>query len=462
MKINHFYYRSHDGYYYRPVWSYFGFYVDLSGLIALACGLVQIIFPLSFVIYICYIALLVFIVTAVGLVAYFIKRSKENGSFLNFLAMSRYEAVITRDFVDTQNKNRLKDVPFIRIPWVKCTLTDDRIWIEISKIAGLKEADIDGLRELIDSDLTGRFANFAVSEQLVSDNRLEFEFWAEDVASDLTWTPKTVNDLKQKPYILKLQDGLEINLAERPNLGVWGAVGSGKSTVVFACVAQLLSAGSTLIFLDGKSEYSAFSLFYPKQRFLTDADSIERALKYVVDYELPKRQKIVEKATKKSRKIGLRGYDIGLTPLVIVADEIGNLAGTPKQRKAIGQYLTTIMQRGRSISCFVIWATQDPAVSASMSVLSQGAMSQLSTKILLSTAKPEVQREVFGDVATKGNVPHFRGYYVSNGLTAIPKKFYVPNLYKNHLSKLDTFEKLYTEQTKKQNEMIHQSVQKKI
>ena len=189
MKINHFYYRSHDGYYYRPVWSYFGFYVALSGLIALACGLVQIIFPLSFVIYICYIALLVFIVTAVGLVAYFIKRSKENGSFLNFLAMSRYEAVITRDFVDTQNKNRLKDVPFIRIPWVKCTLTDDRIWIEISKIAGLKEADIDGLRELIDSDLTGRFANFAVSEQLVSDNRLEFEFWAEDVASDLTWTP---------------------------------------------------------------------------------------------------------------------------------------------------------------------------------------------------------------------------------------------------------------------------------
>ena len=115
----------------------------------------------------------------------------------------------------------------------------------------------------------------------------------------------------------------------------------------------------------------------------------------------------------------------------------------------IGQYLTTIMQRGRSISCFVIWATQDPAVSSAMSVLPQGAMSQLSTRILLGTAKPEVQREVFSDVATKGNVPHFRGYYVSNGLTAIPKKFYVPNLYKNHLSKLDTFEKLYTEQTKK-------------
>lgn len=445
MKINHFYYRSHDGYYYRPIWSYFGFYVALSGLIALACGLVQIIFPLSFVIYICYIALLVFIVTAVGLVAYFIKRSKENGSFLNFLAMSRYEAVITRDFVDTQNKNRLKDVPFIRIPWVKCTLTDDRIWIEISKIASLKEADIDGLRELIDSDLTGRFANFAVSEQLVSDNRLEFEFWAEDVASDLTWTPESIDDLKQKPYILKLQEGLEINLAERPNLGIFGSVGSGKSTVVFACIAQIFSAGddAVLFFLDGKGEYSAFNLFYPKQRFFTDADSIEEALKHIVDYELPKRQKIVEEATKKKRKIGLRGFDIGLAPLIIVADEIGNLAGTTKQRKMIGQYLTTIMQRGRSISCFVIWATQDPAVSSAMSVLPQGAMSQLSTKILLGTAKPEVQREVFNDIATQGNVPRFRGYYVSNGLTAIPKKFYVPDLYQYNLNQLDVFEKLY-------------------
>lgn len=452
MKINHFYYRRYDGYYYRPLWSYFSFYVALSGLIALACGLLQRILPFTFLVDACRLSLLVFVVTAVVLLGYVVKRSMENGGFLNFLAMSRYEATITRDFVDTQNKNRLKDVPFVRIPWIRCTLTDNRIWIEISKIAGLKEADIDDLRELIDSDLTGKFANFAVSEQLVSDNRLEFEFWAEDVASDLTWTPKSIDDLKQKPYILKLQEGLEINLADRPNVGVWGAVGSGKSTVVFACVAQLLSTGSTLIFLDGKNEYSAFNLFYPKQSFLTDADSIEKKLKDIVNRELPRRQKIVEAATKKKRKIGLRGFDIGLAPLVIVADEIGNLAGTTKQRKMIGQYLTTIMQRGRSISCFVIWATQDPAVSSAMSVLPQGAMSQLSTKILLGTAKPEVQREVFGDVATTGNVPHFRGYYVSNGLTVIPKKFYVPNLYKNHLSGLDTFEKLYTEQTKKSSE----------
>lgn len=452
MKINRFYYRMSNGVYYRPHWSYLSFYVVLSAVIAFVCVQIIKLAPLTILFEVRNLALLIFGLSLAALLLYVGWRSKENGGFFSFLDMAGYESAITRSFVDTQNKNRLKDVPYIKVPWVKCTLTDGRIWVEVSKIAGLKEAEMDDLRELIDSSLTGKYANFAVSEQLVSDNKLEFEFWAEDVASDLTWIPEKVDDLKQKSYVLKLQNGLEINFAERPNLGVWGSVGSGKSTVVFACVAQLLSAGSKLIFLDGKSEYSAFNLFYPKQRFLTDADSIEGALKYVVDHELPKRQKIVEEATKKKRKIGLRGYDIGLTPLVIVADEIGNLAGTPKQRKSIGQYLTTIMQRGRSISCFVIWATQDPAVSASMSVLPQGAMSQLSTKILLSTAKQEVQREVFGDIATRGNVPHFRGYYVSNGLTVIPKKFYVPNLYKNHLSGLDTFEKLYTEQTKKSSE----------
>lgn len=144
----------------------------------------------------------------------------------------------------------------------------------------------------------------------------------------------------------------------------------------------------------------------------------------------------------KEKKLGLRGFDIGLQPLVIVCDEIGNLAGSPKQRKSIGNLLTTIMQRGRSISCFVIWATQDPAVSASMSVLGQGAISQLSTKILLGNAKQEVQREVFNIVATTGDVPRFRGFYTSDGMTE-PQKFFVPDLYKYDLNQLSAFEHLF-------------------
>ena len=449
MKINYFYFRSPSGVYCRPLWSYLGFYVVASGLGIIGFKIILRYLPLVAFSDLLNLCELIFILSLIVLVVAVVNGVKKNGSFSKYLAMKGYETAITRALVDTRTVNRIKDVPYLRVPWVRCTYSDDRVCVEIAKIAGLEEAEIDHLKELIDSSLTGGFSRFAVSEQLVSDDKLSFKFWAEDVASDLTWTPKTVDDLRQKPYVLKLQKGLEINLADRPNLGIWGATSSGKSTVVFACVAQLLSSNAKLVFLDGKQEYSAFSLFYPKELFLTDADKIESTLKQIVEVELPKRQKLVEEATKKTRKIGLRGYDIGLQELVIVADEIGNLAGTLKQRKAIGQYLTTIMQRGRSISCFVIWATQDPAVSASMSVLPQGAMSQLSTKILLSTAKPEVQREVFGDVATKGNIPHFRGYYISNGLTVIPKKYFVPNLYENNLSQLNTFEVLYKSRVQK-------------
>ena len=100
------------------------------------------------------------------------------------------------------------------------------------------------------------------------------------------------------------------------------------------------------------------------------------------------------------------------------------------------------MQRGRSISCFVIWITQDPSVSANMSVLGQGAISQLSTRILLGKAKQEVQREVFNAVATTGDVSKFRGFYVSGSMSE-PQKFFVPDLNQYKLNQLSTFEHLF-------------------
>ena len=437
-----FYYKTDSGIYNRSFWSYLSSYVGIFFL----CGLVSLIalkfIPIDFVKFLATVFCVGFVISLLVWLGYTVYRSYQSKSFFKYVSMSRLEDSIAQSIVETTSLKRLKDVSYVRAPKVLCTWVDDRIEIEIGKIAGLEEKSLDDLCELINSSLTGKYKNFAVSNKLVSDNKLEFVFYAEDVASDETWIPQTVDDLRQKPYILRLQKNLEINLANTPNLGIWGSTGSGKSTVVFACVAQFLSNHTKLIFLDGKSEYSAFSVFYPSNLFLTSADEIENTLKDVVENELPKRQQKLKEATIKAKKIGLRGADIGLQPLVIVADEIGNLAGSPKQRKSIGSLLTTIMQRGRSISCFVVWATQDPAVSSNMSVLGQGAISQLSTKILLGAAKPEVQREVFGDTVVNGDVPKLRGFYVSAGMTE-PQKFFVPNLYKYNLNELSTFERLF-------------------
>lgn len=443
MNLNYrFYYKTADGVYNRSIWSYLFPYVAIFFFFDLLSLIVLKFVPVAFVRFLVVVFFISFAISLLIWLGYTAYRSYQSKSFFKYVSMSRLEDSIAQALVDTASLKRLKDVTYLRAPKVLCTWKDDQIRIEVGKIAGLEKNSLDSLCELINSSLTGKYKNFAVSSKLVSDNQLEFVFYAEDVASDETWIPQTIDDLRQKPYVLRLQKNLEINLADAPNLGIWGSTGSGKSTVVFACVAQLLSNHTKLIFLDGKSEYSAFSTFYPANLFLTDADEIENALKDVVENELPKRQQKLKEATIKAKRIGLRGADIGLQPLVIVADEIGNLAGSPKQRRSIGSLLTTIMQRGRSISCFVIWATQDPSVSGNMSVLPQGAVSQLSTKILLGTAKQEVQREVFNTVAIAGDVAKFRGFYVSAGMTE-PQKFFVPNLYEYNLNELSTFEHLF-------------------
>ena len=49
----------------------------------------------------------------------------------------------------------------------------------------------------------------------------------------------------------------------------------------------------------------------------------------------------------------------------------------------------------------------------------------------------------FGEVATNGNVEDFRGYYISDGLTIQPMKFYVNDLYSYGFNELTAFQKAY-------------------
>lgn len=454
MKVSVYYERREDGSYQRPLDTCLSFYWGILGLTTLVLYFLvnmQIFSDLKKYFYFFAIFLLVYtliLMVFLGYQVYFYKSPFKAYDAWTLSEKMKAKIVEARDLTGFRSLKR------IRVPWVVITFPDGRIKIEVAKIPGVKETDIDSLQETFDSCLTGKYRNFAITIKMVSDDRLSFIFFAEDVGEDFTWIPQKISDLKQEPYLVKLQQGLTVDLTKSPGgIGIWGSTGVGKSTVAFAIVAQLISnvkekKGSTIIFLDGKSEYKVLSSFYPSQFFCEDSDEIERVLKAVVEKELPYRQKIQERQAFKSKKIGLSAKEAGLGPLIILADEVGNCITNRKQRKQIGQYLTTILQRGRSLGCFVIWVTQDPSVSGSMAVLEQGAISQLSTKILLGSAKPEVQREVFGTSISKTNldVPAFRGYYTSLSSKGKPgdiRRYFVPNLYKNNLSQLSTFEKLY-------------------
>ena len=357
-------------------------------------------------------------------------------SIKTYITQKGAERAITKSLLATMSVNQLRDTPHIAVPRVRVGVK-----VTVEKLPGMY--DIDKLTEDINASFRGKLGAYAVVSSRITDDGLYYKFVLEDKGSDKTWRPKSLEEMKRKSHEIKLQNDLIINLADKPHLIAWGKSGSGKSSLLFSILLQLFLNGSEVYFIDPKSEFSAFQEFYLSERIQEDTEPILELLRYVCD-ELRRRQKIVAKAVKKQQKIGLRGYDIGLTPIVVVADEIGSAVASmdSKQKKEFLALLTQIVQKGRSVSVFCIVATQSPKTDTT---LSSDIRSQFATKILLGSANAETQRMAFdGEVATKGGVERFRGFYISDGKTdETPLSFAVTDLHTYHLNDLKCFEKAY-------------------
>lgn len=156
---------------------------------------------------------------------------------------------------------------------------------------------------------------------------------------------------------------------------------------------------------------------------------------------IKQRQKIMADEVQKRGKMGLKASEVGLRPVVVVADEIGSIVALmdSKQAKRFVADLVAIIQRGRSVGVSVIASTQDPSTDT----LPQKIRQQFSTKILLGSANGDIQRMAFGEVATAGDVEDFRGFYTCDGVTNQPMKFYVCDLYSYGFNELEAFKKAY-------------------
>lgn len=275
-----------------------------------------------------------------------------------------------------------------------------------------------------------------------ADDGTSFSFILEDLGTDKTFIPHTVDDLKQDPYFIELQENLTLNLSKYPHVAIWGQTGSGKTTVLMSVIAQCLSNNTELYFVDGKTEFSSFSVFYPKEKIATDNIEVVSLLKHISEI-IMKRQKQMASAVQKRKELGLTGFDIKLKPIVVVADEVGSIVASmsSKEKTELVNNLLQIVQKGRSVSVFLVMASQSPATT----VLPSDIRSQFSTRILLGSATGDTQRMAFDQVATTGGVAKFQGYYMTSGLTVQPQKFFVPNLYEHDLASMQIFERLYNE-----------------
>ncbi len=381
--------------------------------------------------------LFVGIILSVELVKLVIKLNK-SGNFVHFIQCLGVEKSVRKALLNTMNLNMVKESPKIEVPWIKATISGDQLRITIQRLPGMY--DLDKLTQDVNSSLKGKFKGYAVIEAIQEEDGSKFNFTLEDVSTNLTFCPKSVAELEQKRYFVHLQENLTINLAEAPHIAVWGQSGSGKTTVLMAIIAECLSNGSDLYFIDGKTEFSSFSVFYSSEKIATDNDKVLQLLKHVSEI-IMKRQKTVADAVKKREQLGLKGFDIKMNPVILIADEIGSVKASmsSKEKKEFDGFFTQIAQKGRSVSVFLVVASQSPAVD----VLPQGIRSQFSTKILLGSASGDVQRMAFGQVATAGNVPKFQGYYTSNGRTIAPQKFFVPDLFTYKLETMQAFKELY-------------------
>ena len=361
-----------------------------------------------------------------------------------YITQKKAEKAVTKSLLATMTVNRLQDTPYISVPSVRvCDSRPSHISVEVEKLAGIY--DVDKLTEDINSSFRGKLGAHAVTSAMITTDGLFYKFVLEDVATDKTWRPATIDDIKAENYIIKLQEGLEINLSERAHIAIWGKTGSKKTTVLFGIILQLFSMGADVRFIDGKDEFSAFSGFYPIEKIVSDPDDVFEQLEDILAI-IKERQKIMADEVQKRQKMGLKASEVGLQPVVLVADEIGSIVALmdSKQSKKFVSELTAIIQRGRSVGVSVIASTQDPSTDT----LPQKIRQQFSTKILLRSANSDTQKMSFGEVATAGNVEDFRGFYICDGLTNQPMKFYVCDLYSHGFNELGAFEIIYKDGVK--------------
>lgn len=355
------------------------------------------------------------------------------------ITQRRAEKTVTKSLLATMSVNRLQDTPYISVPSVTvCDSRPSHISVNVEKLAGMYE--IEKLTEDINASFRGKLAGYAVTSAMITTDGLSYKFVLEDVSTDKTWRPATLEDVQAEPYTLTLQEGLSVNLAERAHIAVWGKTGSKKTTVLLGMILQLFSMGAEVRFIDGKDEFSAFTGFYPADKIVSDVDDVLAQIEDVLGL-IKHRQQIMAEESQKRQKMGLKASEVGLRPVVVVADEIGSIVALmdSKQAKQFINGLVAIIQRGRSVGVSVIASTQDPSVDT----LPQKIRQQFSTKILLGSANNDIQRMSFGEVATVGDVEDFRGFYTCDGLTNQPMKFYVCDLYSHGFNELGAFKKVY-------------------
>lgn len=311
----------------------------------------------------------------------------------------------------------------------------EKLYFKIQKIPGSFEADLDNLAELVGSTLGDRWE---VTGKSLDPSATWFELVFGLVNKNLRFTPKTISEIPQPAYTLKLMNGVSIDMTQLPHLAIFGLTGSRKTSTLLAFIAEVLPT-SEVYFLDGKGEFSVLSSFIPADHFARNEQEILNLLEQLIKL-MKKRAEIVNKEVRKRGMMGLTAKKVGLKPIFLVVDEYASVKSSFKKPKELDSLMLQCLMQFRAYGIFVLYASQSP----NSQVLQVQMREQFGTYILLGTANAETQRMTFGEVATTGTVPIGSGFYLTKtAQMPTPQRFEVPDFYKHHLNGIDTLKMLY-------------------
>lgn len=314
--------------------------------------------------------------------------------------------------------------------------------IRVEKLAGTYESDLDHLAELISSSMGD---HYEVTSKAVSRDSSWFNFVVSQVQQNLRFVPRTTNDLQQPLYKVRLMNNLILDFSQLPHLACFGKTNSGKSTVLWAIILQVIG-NSEIYFEDFKNEFSILNGFYPCDHFATNTDQIVKMLEKLVQI-MNSRKKIIAQEAKRLGIIGLTGFDMKMKPIYFIADEwasvlaaFGTDTSEKKKKKHCEDLMRQLLMQARSTALIILYASQSPSTD----VLSNQDRSQFGTYVLLGSANSDVQRMALGEVVTSGSVGNLTGYYMqSTAEMTSPQFFEVPDIYKYKLNTVETYNRLY-------------------
>lgn len=366
---------------------------------------------------------------------------KKVGSLKLFFKAKNAETMILNGLIDVLAVNMMKQSSFIKAPAVAVAPSVSDGWsVKIEKLSGMR--DIDLIKDTINSSLVGGWQAFAVSKSRIDKTGNHFEFIINNVSDSNRLIIQSVKELKpKKSYILKIQNGLNWNLAKAPHALIAGDSGSGKTAILMTLIAQLMAGGSIIYVIDPKAEFTFLESILPNGSVVREFSDVLKLFE-TVNEEMDKRNRLIAEAIKSKGVMGLTGADLNMKPIVIVMDEVGSLVASAESKdlKRFIGLMTRLVQMGRSSLTNLIITTQQPNAQ----VISTAIRDQLSLRILMGSPSPELKRMVFGDgVELSEYLELYTGHYVLNGVTSVPQLFEGVDLHKNNFNQLTTFQKCY-------------------